>query len=58
MEDSEVALRGEDGFRIVESLTVEGEYQPVSPDAATCVECLAEILDPASPASKLRADST
>ena len=47
VEDSEVALRGEDGFRIVESLTVEGEYQPVSPDAATCVECLAEILDPA-----------
>ncbi|HVS44896.1 MAG TPA: carbamoyltransferase HypF [Candidatus Dormibacteraeota bacterium] len=46
VDDAEVALRGEDGFRIVESLAVEGEYQPVSPDAATCADCLAEILDP------------
>jgi hydrogenase maturation protein HypF len=47
VEDAEVPLRGDDGFRIVESLAVEGEYQPVSPDAATCAECLAEVLDPA-----------
>jgi hydrogenase maturation protein HypF len=47
VESAELEPRGEDGFRIVESVAVEGEYQPVSPDAATCPECLAEILDPA-----------
>ncbi len=47
VEAAAVEPRGEDGFRIVESRAVEGEYQPVSPDAATCPECLAEILDPA-----------
>lgn len=47
VESAGLELCGEDGFRIVESRAVEGEYQPVSPDAATCSECLAEILDPA-----------
>jgi hydrogenase maturation protein HypF len=47
IESAGLEPRGEDGFRIVESRAVEGEYQPVSPDAATCPDCLAEILDPA-----------
>jgi hydrogenase maturation protein HypF len=47
VESADLDLVGEDGFRIVESRAVEGEYQPVSPDAATCPDCLAEILDPA-----------
>jgi hydrogenase maturation protein HypF len=42
-----LATRSEAGFEIVESRAVAGEYQPVSPDAATCADCLAEILDPA-----------
>jgi hydrogenase maturation protein HypF len=47
VESTDLELRGEEGFRIVESLAVEGEFQPVPPDAATCADCLAEILDPA-----------
>ncbi len=37
---------GEDGFVILESRAVEGAYQPISPDAATCADCLAELFDP------------
>ncbi len=37
---------GDDGFRIVESRAVDGDYQPIAPDAATCPECVADILDP------------
>ena len=37
---------GEVGFRIVESQVVDGEYQPIAPDAATCADCVADILDP------------
>ncbi len=37
---------GDEGFRIVESRAVEGAYQPIAPDAATCPECVADILDP------------
>ena len=39
---------GDEGFRIVESRAVDGDYQPIAPDAATCPECVADILDPAN----------
>ena len=43
----EVAPTGETGFRIVES-EVRGERQTlISPDTATCEDCLREIFDPA-----------
>ena len=42
----DVATAGEAGFRIVESGAGEEPEALVSPDAATCVECLAEVLDP------------
>ena len=34
-------------FEIWESESLDGRYQPVSPDIATCNECRLEILDPA-----------
>ena len=37
---------GYSSFSIEESRSTPGEYQPVSPDLATCDECLKEILDP------------
>ena len=37
---------GEVGFRIVESRAVDGEYQPIAPDAATCPDCVADIVTP------------
>ena len=39
---------GEEGFRIVESQAVAGEYQPIAPDAATCPDCIADVFDPAN----------
>ncbi len=33
------------GFEIRDSILVEGQSQLVSPDAATCPDCLAEVLD-------------
>jgi hydrogenase maturation protein HypF len=39
---------GDEGFRIVESRAVDGDYQPIAPDAATCPDCVADILDPAN----------
>ncbi|MGA7986775.1 MAG: carbamoyltransferase HypF [Candidatus Dormiibacterota bacterium] len=39
-------LEPDEGFRIVESRPVEGDYQPIAPDAATCPECVADIGDP------------
>ncbi len=46
----EVTLQAvwDEGFRIVESRAVEGDYQPIAPDAATCPECVADILNPAN----------
>jgi hydrogenase maturation protein HypF len=41
------APRGEDGFRIVESERAGEPEALVSPDTATCADCLAELLDPA-----------
>ncbi|HEY6377945.1 MAG TPA: carbamoyltransferase HypF [Candidatus Dormibacteraeota bacterium] len=40
-----IPTRADDGFRIKASLAVDGEYQPVSPDAATCADCLGELFD-------------
>ncbi len=37
---------GEIGFRIVESRAVDGDYQPIAPDAATCPDCVADIVTP------------
>ena len=41
-----VDVTGERGFHIVESRAVDGEYQPIAPDAATCTECVSDILTP------------
>ncbi len=38
---------GDAGFRIIESQVVDGAYQPIAPDAATCADCLADIINPA-----------
>ncbi|MBM3133367.1 MAG: carbamoyltransferase HypF, partial [Chloroflexi bacterium] len=43
---SEIAPTGERGFTILESLHQEGNYQLVSPDIATCAECLKEVFAP------------
>ena len=48
VEESELELTGERGFRIVESQAVPGEYQPIAPDAATCPDCVADVFDPAN----------
>jgi len=42
-----MSLSSVEGFRILESRTQAGDYQPVSPDLATCPDCLHEIIDPA-----------
>ncbi|MHB8487694.1 MAG: carbamoyltransferase HypF [Candidatus Dormibacteria bacterium] len=47
VETAYVAATGERGFRIVESRAVEGDYQSIAPDAATCPDCVEDILDPA-----------
>jgi len=47
IEDVSVATfeaQGHAGFEIRESLSEEGRYQLVSPDIATCSDCLGEIL--------------
>ena len=41
-----VCVVGGAGFRILESERREGDFQSVSPDAATCDDCLEEIADP------------
>ncbi len=43
----DIPAAGDATFRIVESRSVAGEYQPISPDAGTCDACLRELLDPA-----------
>lgn len=40
-------FRGYTGFEILTSQVREDEYQPVSPDLATCPNCKSEIFDPA-----------
>lgn len=43
----EVPATGAGGFRIVESESSGEPAAPVSPDTATCEDCLAELFDPA-----------
>src|SRR5271157_3129350 len=40
------APAGFQGFEIVASETLEGAFQPISPDVAICPECLHELFDP------------
>ena len=35
-----------DGFQILTSQAVEGEFIPISPDVSVCPDCLREMLDP------------
>ena len=39
--------RGFSSFEIVTSETLEGAFQPISPDVSICPDCLRELLDPA-----------
>jgi hydrogenase maturation protein HypF len=41
-----IASNGYVRFEIRHSAAVEGAYQPISPDVATCDDCLHEIFDP------------
>src|SRR5437899_2966215 len=45
---TELPTTGVPGFTILPSVAETGKFALVSPDAATCAECLAEILDPAN----------
>jgi len=47
VESAVVPAQGADGFVIEPSRAVAGEYQPISPDSATCDACLRELFDPA-----------
>jgi len=48
LELTEISLRGEAGFRIVESESNPECSTPVSPDLAICDECLIELFDPSN----------
>jgi hydrogenase maturation protein HypF len=41
-----ITSNGYTRFEIKPSAAQEGAYQPISPDVATCDECLAEVFDP------------
>jgi hydrogenase maturation protein HypF len=43
---AELPERGERGFRIVESVAGSGRSVLISPDVATCADCLDELFDP------------
>ena len=47
LESREIAATGRQGFEIRHSAAQAGAYQLVSPDIATCPDCLRELLDPA-----------
>ncbi|MGB3635784.1 MAG: carbamoyltransferase HypF [Rubrobacteraceae bacterium] len=47
VESRRIPSRGDRGFRIEESREGAGRNTLVSPDVATCEDCLAELLDPA-----------
>lgn len=47
LESTEVAAEGLAGFEIAASAPEPGASLPVSPDVATCDDCLRELLDPA-----------
>jgi hydrogenase maturation protein HypF len=46
VEVSDVLPNGYDSFEIRHSVAEEGRYQLISPDIATCGDCLRELLDP------------
>jgi hydrogenase maturation protein HypF len=46
LEAREAPPQGYEGFEIRHSVRQEGRYQLVSPDIATCPDCLRELLDP------------
>ncbi len=46
VERQQLPVRGESGFRILASARAGAADAPVSPDTATCSECLSELLDP------------
>jgi hydrogenase maturation protein HypF len=46
VEVEDAAPAGYEGFEIRHSIAQEGRYQLISPDIATCDDCLHEILDP------------
>jgi len=39
-------VQWDEGFRIATSRRVDGDYHPIAPDAATCEDCVADILEP------------
>jgi hydrogenase maturation protein HypF len=41
-----IATNGYTRFEIQHSQAIEGQYQPISPDVATCPDCLEEVRDP------------
>ena len=43
---ADLAPRGERSFTIVDSAAVAGEFALVSPDVATCDDCMREVFDP------------
>ena len=47
VEVAEAPVEGSDRFEIRHSVAQEGRYQLISPDIATCPDCLRELLDPA-----------
>jgi hydrogenase maturation protein HypF len=46
VDSASVEVTGRRGFTIVESRAVDGEYQPIAPDAATCPECISDMVTP------------
>jgi hydrogenase maturation protein HypF len=47
VESCRVAVQGEEGFSIRDSPRDEQADAPVTPDSATCADCLRELFDPA-----------
>lgn len=46
IDDASVDVRGDREFRIIDSDAAGARFVPVSPDVATCHECIAEVWDP------------
>jgi hydrogenase maturation protein HypF len=49
LEAEEIELRGYDDFEIRHSQSQAGRYQLISPDVATCADCVRELFDPEDP---------